>query len=181
MALDILAAVVLISMVGLGYHKGALSQLAWLGGGVAALLGARPAGAVCAQEMYGQTALGEPLLDAAMMLLGGSIIYVLVAGVGLLFVRFLKRDKDKPSGVDRVGGALLGLCKAAAVVYLAAFGVSQMSQTLQQADPADRLRLRGSEVLRASAEAQPFVEALVETYWAPLEEPAPTASLLSAP
>jgi uncharacterized membrane protein required for colicin V production len=174
MALDILAAVVLISMMGLGYHKGALSQLAWLVAGVVAFLGARPAGAVCAQQIYGTPSLQEPFLDVAMTLLGGAVVYALVAAVSLLFVRFLKQDKDKPSGTDRMGGAVLGLGKAAVLVYVAAAVVLSMGATLEKADPEDRLRLRSSEVLRVAADAQPTIDAFVSSRWSAPQITAPT-------
>lgn len=167
MALDILAAVVLISMMGLGYHKGALSQLAWLVAGAVAFLGARTAGAVCAQHLYGEAQLGEPVLDVAMTLLGGTIVYILVAGVALLFVRFLKQDRDKPSGTDRLGGAVLGLGKAAVLVHVAAVLVLALHPTLLKADPEDRLQLRDSEVLRVSRDVQPVVQDFVLSRWSP--------------
>ncbi len=168
MALDIIAGVLLVALVGLGYHKGALSQMAWLVAGVVAVAGAAPAGAVVTQSIYGVPKMEAPMLQAGMMVLGGAIVYVLIAGVSLLAVRFLRRDRERPSGTDRFGGALLGLGKAAIVIYIAGASVLHMGTTLQEADPADQLRLRNSEVLRLTQHIEPMVSQAVINHFSPL-------------
>lgn len=157
MAFDILAAILFVALVGIGYRKGALSQVSWLAAGVAAYFAAHPAAAVCAQIVYGTPSLEDPLLNLGMLLMGGGIVYVVVAITVGLLARFLRKDKNNPSGLDRFGGAVLGLGKAAVVVYVAAFGVMSIGTDLKEADPSDSLRLQGSRVLRVVEEAQPWL------------------------
>ena len=132
MTVDIVCGFLLVLFVGLGYKSGAIVQLVRIGGLVAAYFGA-PALADLASG-------SEPILHWALTALAFAAIYTGVAIAG----HFLLANDKGPSKGDRLAGAAIGLCKAAALSTVLAISLHILAPDLRSFDPHDRLHTRDS-------------------------------------
>ncbi len=147
MALDIVALIIVISLLAWGARRGALAQILQVAAVVLSIVAARPAGAVMSVLIYGETTAGAPFVDFGLMALGGSVIFGIASVVGHFILRGV-RDKDEdPSTLDRLGGAALGGLKGLLLAWLAAAAVLSIEGALETADPDDALSLRGSQIV----------------------------------
>ena len=143
MSLDIVAGLIIVGFVGLGFRSGAKAQLLRLGGLAVAFFGAASLARLVTHLFYSSENTTEPILMWGMTALMFMVLYTAIAIVGHMLLR---RDGG-PSKKDRLAGACIGLAKALLLTLGIGAAVLLSYDDLSRIDPQDRLHVRDSLVL----------------------------------
>lgn len=147
MTLDIVALVLALMFIYMGWRSGAVSQCMRVIAAVVAFMAASPVSRIINDLVFPATDLSGPVLEAMMLVASGILVYMALAVTGWLFARALWAASDGVTLLDRSGGASLGLLKSAILVYFLVAAVAMMRAPLERVDEKDVLHLRDSHLL----------------------------------
>jgi len=147
MTFDIFAIILAIILIGLGYYSGAITQVSRLVGVVLAFVAAPTVAAVFKEIQYGSADLQQPLLEWGLLVGAAVVIYLAVALLTWLGVKWMRLASEELTRKDRLVGSLLGGLKSVLIIYLAASSLLLIEASLRKADPDDSLRVQHSSVL----------------------------------
>lgn len=157
MALDLLCGFLLVILTGAGFRSGMLAQLTRFAALTLIFFGAPPLASAAVEKLYGAEALEQTALRLGATALAAATIYV-----GTMILSYvLLRSRDEPTRRDRIAGAVLGLFKALAIVYLITDGAIFLEPRLQEIDPEDSFHIQDSRLVDATRgvhEAAPWVK-----------------------
>ncbi len=146
MILDIIFISLALIMVYLGWRSGFTGQLLRV---VAAacvfVLTAPVSGVIRELWLERQEVVASPGVEVGSMILAAVLIYIGVSMAGSLMIHLMRKTSDTLSGLDRLGGVLLGGVKALLIVYILAVCVNFLHGPLESLDPEDRMHLRDGE------------------------------------
>jgi hypothetical protein len=157
MALDLLCGFLLVILTGAGFRSGMLAQLTRFVALTLIFFGAPPLANAVVQELYSAEALEQTALRLGAIALAAAAIYL----VTMILSYVLLRSRDQPTRRDKLAGAVLGLFKALAIIYLITDGAIFLEPRLQEVDPDDTFHIQDSRLVDATRdlhEAAPWVQ-----------------------
>lgn len=147
MTLDLISAGIAVVLGLLGWRAGALTQLFRVGAVVGAFVGAAPFATLLEGTFRPGTAISGPVEESLLLLGSGLVLYLAFALVAAVSIRMMRSASDRLSFADRFGGLVLGVAKAAVVVYFLASAVSMVREPLRAVEAGDWLGLEESRVV----------------------------------
>lgn len=151
MVVDILAAVIVVVLVWMGWRSGALRQVLRVLALVLVFVGVPFVAPLMKELVFGESGVASPGVEVGSIFLAALLIYGTLAISAYLVIRIMRAVSLTLSLVDRTGGAALGALLATLLVYLLAALVAFLQGPLSERDPDDRLRLRSGRVIQAAS------------------------------
>lgn len=150
MVLDIIALASLAMITWLGYRKGFARQIIGFVAVIAIYFLATPIGSVVRSVIFSREGISFPGIETASLIIAAILIFLVVWGVGRLFIATITSFSESIEDIDMMLGGILGFIKGFLIVYLVLCALVYAEQPLGSAIPALGRQMESSYTIAAA-------------------------------